>query len=108
MANGETFKEIRDLLESEDKISTTVATRLTLSAMADLMKEFKDYVVEDKAQHKAITAQIKILESKNILLWVEKNKAFSGILMVLFLIVFITAPDLIVPMIADAVGVKLP
>jgi len=108
MANGETFKEIRELLNSEDKISSTVATRLTLSAMADLMDKFDAYVLADKLQHKVIAEEIEKLKQKNILLWVEKNKAFSGILMVLFLVVFLIAPDLVVPMIANWVGIPLP
>jgi len=108
MANGETFREIRELLNSEDKISATVATRLTLSAMADLMDKFDKYVLDDKVQHKVIAEEIEKLKQKNILLWVEKNKAFSGILMVLFLFLYIVAPDLIVPMIANWAGIPLP
>lgn len=74
--NGETFKEIRQLLETEKSITPKVAARLTLAAVADINDKIdKKFAYYDE--------HIKELEQDSILLWAKRNKSIALLLVIL-------------------------
>lgn len=72
--NGETFLEIRKILETNSKIPSKVATRLTLAALADLREE-----------QKGLVSRVKEVEDDSIILWAKRNKIIAGVLVALIM-----------------------
>lgn len=70
--NGETFSEIRKILETEKSIPAKVATRLTLAALADL----RDNQLRQDLR-------IDEVERDSIILWAKNNKIIAGVLVIL-------------------------
>lgn len=67
--NGETFDEIRKILENGKKIPSHVGLRLTLAALADM-----------RENQQVQAAEIKELQQDSILRWAKNNKIVAVVL----------------------------
>lgn len=104
MANGETLKEVRALLNDEIAMPSKAVQRLTLSMLADLYEAVHEAQGNEDVRHAKIDADLNVLKSKNIVLWIEQNKPVAAVLSVLVFIVFMFMQDVAVPWIAKALG----
>lgn len=108
MANGETLKELREILASGATISPTIGTRMTLSAIADMYEALRIAQDKEEARHTRIDDDLHLLKEKSIMLWIDHNRPVALFLGTLIIIVMITAQDLLVPVMARALGITLP
>lgn len=115
MANGETLREIREMLASEEKMSSPVVQRLTLSLVAEIYEAQKGVAEALKMatraediRHAKIDEDLATIKNKSIVIWLERNKAVSAMISVLVFIVFLVGQSIAVPAIAKALGVPLP
>jgi hypothetical protein len=104
----QTLNEIRQMLASGTAIPDTVAQRLTLSMIADMYEQAQASARMEQERHDKIEQRLQNLESTSIVLWVGRNRPIALALGTLIFIVVLTAQDVVIPMIAKAVGVTLP
>ena len=104
MANGSDsalIKEVKSLLEEDRAISTKSALKLSLGMQVML----HDKVTEQGKSITANTDKLKVLESKNIMMWIEKHPKLL-LFIVTVIIVMTTIVDMRV-VIAKALNIDL-
>jgi hypothetical protein len=79
----ETRKEVRQLLEDEPNFSTRAGLRLVLT----MLIEIDNAVKEQNAAYLSLDKRVRVLEKKNLIMWMEEHKYmtafYAGIIFIL-------------------------
>jgi len=91
MGNGNLIKEMREMLEKENKIPQAQFNRLLLHAISELLEG-------QQAQKEAIAKQnteIAIIRDNSIVLWIKNNRVLTSALLALiwFVAALIQSPE---------------
>lgn len=120
MADGQTLKEIRSILASDDKLPQNTVNRLMLSIMAELYEKKAD--AESVTQltanlaafvemNKQLKNDVEKLKEQSIVRWVMDNKAIATFIVVLVMVIMLAGEptiNVLALTLAKAVGVPYP
>lgn len=82
MANGDTIIEVKNLLAEKGAIKTQTALRLSLEMQSQMYEKLTDEI-KNRIE---LEEKVRRIEGSSIVLWVEKNRKLSVLILVIYLL----------------------